>query len=50
MAIVLSDNIQTNAQSPTDSRYYNGLVPWASTSAVNAAIAAGIRYSAIASG
>ena len=47
MAIVLSDNIQTNAQSPTDSRYYNGLLPWASTAAVNAAIASGIRYTGL---
>jgi hypothetical protein len=47
MAIVLSDNIQTNAQSPTDSRYYNGLVPYASVSAVNAAIVSGVRYTGL---
>jgi hypothetical protein len=47
MAIVLSDNIQTNAQSPTDSRYYNGLTPWTSVSAVNAGIVSGVRYTGL---
>lgn len=47
MAIVLSDNIKTNAPKPTDSRYLNVLVPYSSTTQVNGCIAAGIRYTGL---
>lgn len=38
MAIELGDNIQTGAPKPTDSRYLNNQVPWASCAEVNAGI------------
>ena len=47
MAIILSDNIQTNASKPTDSRYYDNLLPYASVSAANIAIVGGVRYTGL---
>lgn len=50
MAINLSDNIFTSAPKPTDSRYLNNLVPYASVSAANAAITGGVggvRYTGL---
>ena len=35
MAIILSDNIQSNISLPTDSRYYNGLVPYTGVTHAN---------------
>lgn len=47
MGIILSDNIQTNASKPTDSRYYNNLTPYSSVSAANIAIGSGVRYTGL---
>ena len=47
MAIVLSDNIQTNAPKPSDSRYMNITVPYTSCSQVNSCLAAGVRYTGL---
>ena len=47
MAIVLSDNVQTNAPKPSDSRYLNNLVPYSSTTEATTCIAAGVRYSGL---
>ena len=44
MAITLNDNIKTNAPKPSDSRYYDGLLPWADIAAVNAGIVPTTRY------
>lgn len=44
MAINLSDNIQTNAPKPSDSRYLNNLVPYISITEVNSTILSGNRY------
>jgi hypothetical protein len=47
MAIVLSDNIQTNAPKPSDSRYLNITVPYSSCTQVNSCLAAGVRYTGL---
>ena len=47
MAIVLSDNIQTNAPKAADSRYMDNLEPYSSTTEVNSCIAAGVRYTGL---
>jgi len=44
MAIILNDNIKTNAPKPSDSRYFNGLNPWASVAEVNSSIVPTTRY------
>jgi len=47
MAIVLSDNVQTNAPKPSDSRYLNNLVPYSSTTEATTTIVEGVRYSGL---
>ena len=47
MAIKLSDNIQTNAPKPTDSRYLNNMTPYSSTTHVNTVISSSVRYSGL---
>jgi len=44
MAINLTDNIKVGQQLPVDSRYFNGLLPWASTAAVTTGIPAALRF------
>lgn len=44
MAIVLSDNIKTNAPKPTDSRYLNNLTPYTGVTQANTLIPSGTRY------
>ena len=47
MAIEQADNIQTGAPKPTDSRYYNNLIPYASTGETNSIIDSGVRYTGL---
>ena len=44
MAIIINDNYGLNAGKPLDSRYFDGLVPWADEAAVNAGIVGSYRY------
>jgi hypothetical protein len=44
MAIDLSDNIKIGQQLPVDSRYFNGLLPWASLAAANTGIPTALRF------
>jgi hypothetical protein len=44
MAINLADNIRIGQQLPVDSRYFNGLLPWASLVAVTTGIPTALRF------
>jgi hypothetical protein len=44
MAINLADNVRIGQQLPVDSRYFNGLLPWASLAAVNTGIPTALRF------
>ena len=44
MAIIINDNYGLNAGKPIDSRYFDGLVPWADVSTANAGIVGSYRY------
>jgi hypothetical protein len=44
MAINLTDNIRVGQQLPVDSRYFNGLLPWASLAAVTTGIPTALRF------
>jgi len=44
MAVAFTDNLSIGQPKPADSRYFNGLSPWASTSAVTTGILSTVRY------
>ena len=44
MAIKLTDNLRVNQQKPVDDKYFNGLVPYISTSQVNTLIPKAVRH------
>ena len=44
MAIKLTDNLRVNQQKPVDDKYFNGLVPYTSTSQVNTLIPKAVRH------
>ena len=44
MAINLSDSIRVGQQKPIDDKYYNGLVPYVSTTEANSLLLSAIRY------
>ena len=47
MAIIVNDNLAVNTGKPVDSKYLNISAPWASISAVNAAIPSSYRYTGL---